>query len=57
MIVLRSREQSVLATILSGIAATLLPDSLTAHSEFMIPNDVITRSNCKRKTKWSCNSH
>jgi hypothetical protein len=51
MIVLRSREQIVLATILSGIAATLLPDSLTAHSEFMIPNDVITRSNCKRKTK------
>ncbi|XP_050897566.1 uncharacterized protein LOC127104426 [Lathyrus oleraceus] len=52
MEILRSRGEIVLATTSSGIAATLLPDGMIAHSRYKIPIDIQPSSICgiqKRK--------
>ncbi|CAN1146786.1 ATP-dependent DNA helicase PIF1 [Linum perenne] len=45
----RSRGQVALVVASSGIAATLLPDGVTAHSRFKIPLDVDHSSTCNVK--------
>ncbi|CAL1359594.1 unnamed protein product [Linum trigynum] len=46
---LRSMKKIVLAVASSGIAATLLPDGITAHSRFKIPLDIDRNSTCMIK--------
>ncbi|XP_050908116.1 uncharacterized protein LOC127121713 [Lathyrus oleraceus] len=46
MAILRSGGEIVLAIASSGIAATLLPDSRTAHSRFKIPIDIQPSAIC-----------
>ncbi|XP_074321442.1 uncharacterized protein LOC141657951 [Silene latifolia] len=45
---LRSRGQIVLTVASSGIAATLLPGGITAHSRLSIPLNVVENSTCSR---------